>query len=190
MKTPQGLTVCVSLRLPITSLTEFSLPFNRQKLGFGLGLFYTKVRVQRRVPSKQQQCTISGVCVCVCVGGGSHLQKLLQHPPWQPEPALLFGCLATCGSSSGCKRSTTRYFAYTSRHPLLKVYAPVCRVEPTSPPIHLGFCKSSTTPSLSFFQHSQFSSILQIQATQFVFSLNIRKGSLVPKRMGGGLISE
>ena len=28
MKTPQELTVCVSLRLPITSLTEFSLPFN------------------------------------------------------------------------------------------------------------------------------------------------------------------
>ena len=26
MKTPQELTVCVSLRLPITSLTEFSLP--------------------------------------------------------------------------------------------------------------------------------------------------------------------
>ena len=29
MKTPQELTVCVSLRLPITSLTEFSLLFNR-----------------------------------------------------------------------------------------------------------------------------------------------------------------
>lgn len=43
MKTPQELTVCVSLRLPITSLTEFSLPFNRLQKGENLVLFLGQV---------------------------------------------------------------------------------------------------------------------------------------------------
>ena len=91
MKTPQGLTVCVSLRLPITSLTEFSLPFNIQKLGFGLGLFYTKVRVQRRVSSKQQQCTTGGG-----VGGGQSFAKAVAASTltaWACFAVWLFGNL-------------------------------------------------------------------------------------------------